>query len=44
MLDVLTESKIYGITTNLEYLKSLILTGDYKDGNLFTKMLEGFFT
>ena len=28
MLDVLTESKIYGITTNLEYLKSLILTGD----------------
>lgn len=42
MLDVLTESKIYGITTNLEYLKSLILTGDYKDGKLFTKMLEGF--
>lgn len=44
MLDVLTESKIYGITTNLEYLKSLILTGDYKDGKLFTKMLEGIFT
>lgn len=42
MLAVLDESKIYGITTNLQYLKSLILTEDYQQGRLFTKMLEGF--
>lgn len=42
MLDVLNESKVYGVTTNMQYLKSLISTKDYKDGKLFTKMLEGF--
>lgn len=42
MLAVLDESKIYGVTTNLQYLKSLILTEDYQQGKLFTKMLEGF--
>lgn len=42
MLDVLNESKVYGVTTNMQYLKSLISTKNYKDGKLFTKMLEGF--
>ena len=42
MLAVLDESKIYGVTTNLQYLKSLILTENYQQGKLFTKMLEGF--
>ncbi len=42
MFAVLDESKIYGVTTNLQYLKSLILTEDYQQGKLFTKMLEGF--
>lgn len=42
MLQVLDETKIYGLTTNLEYLKNLILTNDYKAGKLYTKMLEGF--
>ena len=42
MLDVLSTSKVYGVTTNLQYLKNLILTDNYKAGRLFTKMLEGF--
>lgn len=42
MADVLEESEIYGVTTNLMYLKSFIATSDYKDGKLFTKMLDGF--
>lgn len=42
MLTVLDESKVYGITTNLQYLKNLILTQNYQQGKLFTKMLEGF--
>ena len=42
ILDVLNESKVYGVTTNMQYLKSLISTKNYKEGKLFTKMLEGF--
>lgn len=42
MLEVIDTSKVYGVTTNLMYLKSLISTPDYKAGKLFTKMLEGF--
>ena len=42
MLNVLNESRVYGLTTNLQYLKSLIVTDNYKDGKLFTKMLDGF--
>lgn len=42
MIDVLKSSVVYGITTNLQYLESLISTEDYKNGKLFTKMLEGF--
>lgn len=42
MADVLEESEIYGVTTNLMYLKSFIATSDYKAGKLFTKMLDGF--
>lgn len=40
--DVLEESEIYGVTTNLMYLKSFISTPDYKSGRLFTKMLDCF--
>ncbi len=42
MLDVLNNSVVYGVTTNLQYLESLIASDDYKSGKLFTKMLEGF--
>ncbi len=42
MLNVLSTSKIYGVTTNLQYLKNLISTDNYKAGRLFTKMLDNF--
>ncbi len=42
MKAVLEKSRIYGITTNMQYLKALINTEEYNDGKLFTKMLEGF--
>lgn len=43
MLEVLEETKIYGVTTNLCYLKNLISTENYREGRLYTKMLSGFF-
>ncbi|MEE3420507.1 MAG: urea carboxylase [Lachnospiraceae bacterium] len=42
MLDVIEETKIYGVTTNLMYLQSFIKTVAYRKGKLFTKMLDGF--
>ncbi len=42
MLEVIEESKLYGVTNNMEYLKNLISGEDYKKGRLFTKMLEDF--
>lgn len=42
MLEVLDESKIYGVTTNLEYLHSLLKSDDYKKARIFTKMLDDF--
>lgn len=42
MLQVIEETKIYGVTTNLYYLHSFLSTPAYREGRLFTKMLEGF--
>lgn len=42
MLEVIETSRVYGVTTNLQYLKSLISEENYRQGKLFTKMLEGF--
>lgn len=42
MLSVIEESKIYGVTTNLEYLHSLLKSDDYKKAKIFTKMLDDF--
>lgn len=42
MSDVLEESRIYGITTNMQYLKAFIHTSQYQEGRLFTKMLDNF--
>jgi len=42
MSRVLEESKLYGITSNMQYLKALIHTPAYKEAKLYTKMLEGF--
>lgn len=42
MLQVLNTSKIYGITSNMQYLKNLLLTEMYQSGALFTGMLKDF--
>ena len=40
--EVLEESRVYGITTNLQYLNALIESDEYKQGNLWTGMLKDF--
>ncbi len=42
MLSVLTDSKVYGVTTNMQYLRNLISGENYSSGKIWTKMLEGF--
>jgi urea carboxylase len=42
MKRVLTESRVYGVTTNMQYLKALIETEVYNEGSLFTGMLNDF--
>lgn len=39
---VLQETRIYGVTTNIDYLDSFINTESYKTGDLYTHMLDGF--
>ncbi len=42
MRKVLSESKLYGVTSNMEYLSCLLASESYREGKVFTKMLEGF--
>lgn len=42
MHQVLLETRIYGITSNLQYLKGLFETKDYQQGLLFTGLLNHF--
>lgn len=42
MEKTLEETKIYGVTTNLQYLGAILARPDYQEGRLFTKMLYGF--
>ncbi|MBQ0039787.1 MAG: urea carboxylase [Treponema sp.] len=42
MKKVLEETKIYGITTNIDYLHSFLQTKPYMEGDLYTHMLDGF--
>lgn len=42
MTKVLEETKIYGITTNIDYLHSFLQTKPYLEGDLFTHMLDNF--
>lgn len=42
MNSVLEETKIYGVTTNIDYLNAFIKTKGYKIGDLYTHMLDGF--
>lgn len=38
----LTQTKIYGLTSNVEYLRALAKRDDYRQGLLNTRMLNGF--
>lgn len=38
----LVESRVYGLTTNMQYLHALLNTEDYVDAKLFTGMLNDF--
>lgn len=42
MIRVLDDSKLYGVTSNMQYLHALLHTTEYQKGRLFTKMLEDF--
>lgn len=42
MQKVLDETKIYGVTTNIDYLNSFLKTEGYVTGDLHTHMLDGF--
>ena len=42
MQKVLDETKIYGVTTNIDYLNSFLKTEGYVIGDLHTHMLDGF--
>lgn len=42
MQQVLRESRVYGLTTNRQYLKAMLETTNYKEGKLYTGMLQGF--
>ncbi|MHB8065262.1 MAG: 5-oxoprolinase/urea amidolyase family protein, partial [Ruminiclostridium sp.] len=40
--NAMKETKIYGVTTNLEYLREVINTATYVEGDLYTHMLDSF--
>ncbi|MGB8452558.1 MAG: urea carboxylase [Anaerocolumna sp.] len=42
MLRALTNSRIYGVTSNMQYLRALLETKAYKEGKLYTGMLNSF--
>lgn len=42
LIQALSETRFYGITTNLQYLQSLLNDADCKAGNVYTRMLGGF--
>lgn len=42
MQKVLSETRVYGLTTNLMYLESLLGTQGYQQAQLSTRMLDGF--
>ncbi len=38
----LDQTKLYGIETNLDYLRSVVRRGDFRDGRVWTKMLDDY--
>jgi urea carboxylase len=42
MRRVLAHTRLYGLTTNLQFLQALFEREDYREGRLYTRMLDGF--
>ena len=42
MRRVLADTRVYGVTTNLAYLRALFASESYGGGELYTRMLDGF--
>lgn len=42
LISALENTKFYGITTNLIYLRALLGERDFKEGKVYTRLLEGF--
>jgi urea carboxylase len=42
LIEALAETRMYGITTNLQYLQALLQEKDCVDGNVFTQLLNTF--
>ncbi|GGG87593.1 urea carboxylase [Paenibacillus radicis (ex Gao et al. 2016)] len=42
LLVALGETRMFGITTNLQYLQALLQESECRDGLVYTRMLEGF--
>ncbi|MDT8861869.1 urea carboxylase [Alkalihalobacillus sp. MEB130] len=42
LISALEETRFYGITTNLQYLQALLIEEDFKAGNVWTQLLNGF--
>lgn len=42
LIQALNETKLYGITTNLHYLKALLKEKDFIKGNVYTRLLNHF--
>ncbi|GAE28451.1 urea carboxylase [Halalkalibacter wakoensis JCM 9140] len=42
LIAALEETRFYGITTNLQYLQALLIEEEFKAGNVWTQLLNGF--
>ncbi|GGI47056.1 urea carboxylase [Paenibacillus marchantiophytorum] len=42
LIDALSETRMYGLTTNLQYLQALLQEKDCVDGNVYTQLLHTF--
>ncbi len=42
LTSALEETRLYGLTTNLQYIQALLKEESFKDGLLYTQMLSGF--
>lgn len=42
LIEALERTRLYGLTTNLQYLQALLREKDCLEGNVYTRMLNGF--